>query len=107
MAEPTREQVDQLPGAVVLEFGAGWCPYCQDIQAPLGAALQQYPHVRHIAIEDGKGRRLGRSFGVKLWPTLVFMQDGRIVHKAVRPSRSEMERGFAELKQETSITQMP
>jgi thioredoxin 1 len=35
--------------------------------------------VRHVKVEDGSGRRLGRSFGVKLWPTLVFLRDGREV----------------------------
>ena len=106
MSEPTREEVDELLGPVLLEFGASWCPYCQEIQAALATALQQHPHVRHIAIEDGKGRPLGRSFRVKLWPTLIFMQDGRVVHQAVRPSRSEMEQGFAALH-ETTVNPKP
>jgi thioredoxin 1 len=39
----------------------------------LAALLQKYPELRHVKVEDGKGRPLGRSFRVKLWPTLVFM----------------------------------
>ena len=38
-----------------------------------------------MRIEDGPGRRLGRSFGVKLWPTFVFLRDGREVARLVRP----------------------
>ncbi len=35
---------------------------------------------------DGKGRPLGRSYGVKLWPTLVFLKDGHEVARVVRPA---------------------
>jgi thioredoxin 1 len=37
-------------------------------------------------VEDGSGRRLGRSFAVKLWPTLVFLRDGEEISRLVRPS---------------------
>ena len=43
------------------------------------------PQVRHIRIEDGSGRALGRSYGVKLWPTLIFLRNGREVTRRVRP----------------------
>lgn len=38
-----------------------------------------------MKIEDGPGRPLGRSFRVKLWPTLVFMLGGKEVARLVRP----------------------
>jgi len=38
-----------------------------------------------LKIADASGRRLGRSFGVKLWPTLVLLADGREVARLVRP----------------------
>jgi thioredoxin 1 len=41
--------------------------------------------VRHLKIADASSRRLGRSFGVKLWPTLVLLADGREVARLVRP----------------------
>jgi thioredoxin 1 len=41
--------------------------------------------VRHIKIADASGRPLGRSFKVKLWPTLVFLSDGRETRRLVRP----------------------
>ncbi|SET28005.1 thioredoxin 1 [Nitrosospira multiformis] len=46
--------------------------------------------MRHIRIEDGKGRRLGRSFGVKLWPTLIFLKDGKEMARLVRPENSDL-----------------
>lgn len=84
--EPTRAEVDALPGATVLEFGANWCGICAAAQPAIGAALQSQPGLRHLKIEDGPGRPLGRSFKVKLWPTLVFLADGREIERLVRPS---------------------
>jgi thioredoxin 1 len=42
--------------------------------------------VRHIKVEDASGKRLGRAFGVKLWPTLVFLKDGEESARLVRPT---------------------
>ena len=86
--EPGRAQIDALTGPVVLEFGTGWCAFCQAAQPLIAAAFAGHPGVYHIKIEDGSGRRLGRSFGVKLWPTLVFLRDGHELARVVRP-RSE------------------
>lgn len=70
----------------MIEFGAGWCGFCQAAQPMIAQALVQYPNVNHIKIEDGKGQRLGRIYAVKLWPTLVFLKDGVEVSRLVRPS---------------------
>lgn len=87
--EPTRSEVDQLPGATVLEFGAGWCPICQAARPLIDAQLAARPGLRHLRIEDGKGQPLGRSFRVKLWPTLIFLRDGNEVCRVVRPTRPD------------------
>lgn len=84
--EPRRAQIDTLAGPVVLEFGTGWCGFCRGAQPLIAAAFTGHPGVRHLKIEDGSGRRLGRSFGVKLWPTLVFLRDGSELARLVRPA---------------------
>ncbi len=83
--EPTRDEVDALPGPTLLEFGASWCGYCLGARPLISEVLRELPHVRHVAIEDGKGKRLGRTFTVKLWPTLVLVRDGHEVARVVRP----------------------
>ena len=83
--EPTRAQIDALDEPVVVEFGTAWCGHCRAAQPLLAAAFARHPGVRHIKIEDGPGRRLGRSFRVKLWPTLVFLRGGEEVARLVRP----------------------
>jgi len=87
--EPARTAIDALAGPVVLEFGTPWCGHCLFAQPLLDAAFSGFPQVRHIKIEDGSGRPLGRSFRVKLWPTLVFLRDGVEVARVVRPANAE------------------
>ena len=84
--EPLRADVDLLPGATLVEFGAPWCGHCQAAQPALAAALADLPALRHLKIEDGRGKPLGRSFGIKLWPTLVVLRDGHEVARVVRPT---------------------
>ena len=83
--EPARAEIDALQGPAVIEFGSRWCGICRTAQPAIAGALARHPAVRHFKIEDGPGRPLGRSFGVRLWPTLVFMRDGREIARLVRP----------------------
>jgi thioredoxin 1 len=88
MNEPTREEIDASSQPTVIEFGASWCGYCQAAQADITAALSKHPDVRHIKVEDGKGKPLGRSFKVKLWPTLVYLERGVEIGRVVRPDNA-------------------
>src|SRR6476661_2887923 len=96
--EPARSDIDQLAGTALIEFGTPWCGYCMAAQAPLAQAMDAYPAVQHIKVEDGKGQPLGRSFRVKLWPTLVLLRDGREVARLVRPTdAASISKALAEL----------
>ncbi len=84
--EPARAQIDGLEGPALLEFGSPTCGHCRAAQGLLATALADHPSLRHIKIADGSGRLLGRSFKVKLWPTLVFLSNGLEVARLVRPN---------------------
>ncbi len=53
--------------------------------------------IRHVKVEDGPGRPLGRSFQVKLWPSLVFLRDGKVVRQLARPTHAELDEAFRDL----------
>lgn len=86
--EPSRADIDALPGTTLLEFGSNTCGICRRAQPHIAQALQEAPAMRHLKIEDGPGRPLGRSFGVKLWPTLVVLRNGKETARVVRPADS-------------------
>jgi len=87
--EPRRDEIDALEGPTLLEFGSPWCGWCRRAQPLIAEAIAKHPRVRHVKIADASGKRLGRSFAVKLWPTLVFLRDGSEIAKLVRPDDSE------------------
>lgn len=87
--EPARAEIDALDGPALLEFGSPTCGYCRAAQPLVAAALSAHPQVRHLKIADGRGRPLGRSFRVKLWPTLIFLRDGREAARLVRPADAD------------------
>lgn len=82
---PDRADVAALPGPTVLEFGTDWCGHCLAARPFVEQAFAAAPAVRHLRIEDGPGRTLGRAYRVKLWPTLVFLRDGVELARVVRP----------------------
>jgi len=86
--EPSKSEIESMKGPAVLEFGNSWCGHCRRAEPLVKDALSLHDQVRHIRVADGSGRRLGRSFGVKLWPTLIFLDDGREVSRLVRPDTS-------------------
>ena len=96
---PDRATVDALAGATLLEFGANWCGHCIAAQAPLAQAFAGHEGVRHYKIEDGPGRALGRSYRVKLWPTMIFLRDGQEVARVVRPlAPGDIAAAFAQIE---------
>src|SRR5665811_279937 len=97
--EPARAEIDMLEGPTVLEFGSPSCGYCRAAQPLLASAFSDHPNVRHIKIADGSGRPLGRSFKVKLWPTLVFLSNGREIARLVRTGDADaIRRALAQIE---------
>lgn len=87
--QPARSEVDGWRGAALIEFGTNWCGWCRAAQPVIEEALAGHAGLNHVKVEDGSGRLLGRSFSVKLWPTLVFLRDGVEVARLVRPKSAD------------------
>ena len=93
----TFEQISELQGDTVLEFGAPWCGHCQAASSAIKEVLTEHSltthsELSHLKIYDGKGKVLGRAFKVKLWPTLILLRDGKEVDRLVRPLRADQVR---------------
>lgn len=88
-SQPERSAIDATAGLVALDFGANWCGYCRAAEPLIDQALADYPGAQHIKVEDGPGRPLGRSFRIKLWPTVVVLKDGQEVARVVRPAGAD------------------
>ncbi|MCB1909996.1 MAG: thioredoxin family protein [Rhodocyclaceae bacterium] len=90
-AEYTPDPIDETlldagGGPLLLDFGTNWCGWCRRAVALVDQAVAMHPGLRHLRIEDGPGRRLGRRFRVRQWPTLILLDDGRELARLVRPA---------------------
>lgn len=94
---PSREALDAITGPVLLEFGTASCGYCRALAPRIASLLDAHPEIRHIKVEDGPGRPLGRSFGVRIWPNLVFLRDGQLVRQLARPGHDQLDDAFKTL----------
>ena len=106
--QPLRADIDALPGPVVVEFGTNWCGYCRVAARVTEPAFAAHPEVRRVTVEDGPGRPLGRSYRVKVWPTLIFLRDGVEVTRLVRPgSQAAVDAALAAITDADVAAQRP
>ncbi len=85
---PTIEQIGEMIGYAVLEFGTPWCGHCAAAIPAVRQVLSER-EIPHIKVVDGKGKSLGRSFKVKLWPTLILVNSGKEIARLVRPVNAD------------------
>lgn len=82
------KEIQSLSGYAILEFGTPWCGHCQAAMPFVKHVINQQS-IKHIKVFDGKGKRLGRFYKVKLWPTLILLKHGHEIDRVVRPTSIE------------------
>jgi len=90
---PTESQISEVSGCAILEFGAPWCGHCQAAAPAVKEVLSEL-ELPHIKVFDGKGKKLGRVFGVRLWPTIILLSDGQEIARLVRPTHTHEIKGL-------------
>lgn len=93
-AQIERSVIELTSGWLLLDFGTDWCGHCQAARRATAELLSTAQGLRHLCVEDGPGRALGRSFKVKIWPTWVLLKDGQEVARLVRPTHAQQASEF-------------
>jgi thioredoxin 1 len=98
----TRDEVNAVKGMMALDFGANWCGHCKAGRGTIVNWMTQHASVDVVHVADGKGCPLGRTFKVKLWPTVILLKDGAEVSRVVRPVSDDDMQPLTKAIKETS-----
>ncbi|PAF48113.1 thiol reductase thioredoxin [Helicobacter sp. 12S02634-8] len=65
-------------GAVVVDFGADWCPDCRRIEPIMNALAKEYEgKVKIFKVNIDEQEALKDELGVRRIPTLMFFKNGK------------------------------
>lgn len=77
-------KVEQAPGAVLVDFGADWCPPCKMLDPVMERISLEYNGklaVYQVDVDQNQG--LSQRFGISGVPTVLFFKDGKEVNRLV------------------------
>jgi thioredoxin 1 len=81
--ENFEEKVLKAEGKVLLDFWATWCGPCKMIAPYVEQVAEEYPHITVGKIDVDVQTPLAIQFGVSSIPTLVVMENGQEVARAL------------------------
>ena len=74
-----QEEVISSQKPVLLDFWASWCGPCRMVLPIVESIAQERPDIKVCKINVDEQPELASQFGVMTIPTLVVMQDGKIL----------------------------
>ena len=74
-----QEEVISSQKPVLLDFWASWCGPCRMVLPIVESIAQERPDIKVCKINVDEQPELAAEFGVMTIPTLVVMQDGKIL----------------------------
>ena len=81
--ENFQTEVMESDKTVLLDFWAAWCGPCRMIAPVLEEVAQEQEDVKVCKIDVDKEPELAQQFQIMSIPTLIVMEQGRIVNKAL------------------------
>lgn len=78
-----QKEVMESDKTVLLDFWATWCGPCRMIAPVLEEVAQEREDVKVCKIDVDEEPELAKQFQIMSIPTLIVMENGRIVNKAL------------------------
>ncbi len=104
-ADNFEQEVIQAEQAVLVDFGAEWCPPCKAIAPIIEEIATEYEGVARVGTVDvDENKSLAERYAIGSIPTLLFFKGGEVVDRiqGLVP-KSELDRKLAAL---SSVTQV-
>lgn len=70
-------------GVTVVDFFAAWCGPCRAMGMILEEVQENNPDFHIIKVDVDECENLARKFGILSIPTIIIMQDGKMMEKHV------------------------
>ena len=104
-ADNFEQEVMQAEQAVLVDFGAEWCPPCKAIAPIIEEIAAEYEGVARVGTVDvDDNKSLAERYAIGSIPTLLFFKNGVVVDRiqGLVP-KSELDRKLAALSSATHI----
>ncbi|HXK78144.1 MAG TPA: thioredoxin [Oscillospiraceae bacterium] len=87
--ENFQEEVMKSDKPVLLDFWASWCGPCRMVSPTVDEIAEEMSNIKVGKVNVDEQQELAAAFNVMSIPTLIVMQNGKVVDQAVgvRPKR--------------------
>ncbi len=104
-ADNFEQEVIQAEQAVLVDFGAEWCPPCRAIAPAIEEIATEFEGIARVGnVDVDENKSLAERYAIGSIPTLLFFKDGEVVDRVqgVVP-KSELSDKLAALSARTSV----